>query len=222
MFPSWLSNGFNNVVNGASDAFNNLVYGPAKPAPATETADEPAHEDIPRNQSEVSEETATPSSRVDVAESTPLPKGVSLEEELYYLRVEALQYAEKKTKDAYLKLKNSFEHNQALAQLLQLATDGSDENGQFNADTPEAKKLLKAAKSAGVKIPENKLVFTKDERDSLLRNVELIKQTLELNIRLHTNEAQESSQMRNIWFQEMKTVLDKVAGAIKKCSDNIK
>jgi hypothetical protein len=226
MFPSWLSDGFNNAVNGASNAFNNFFHGSANPSPANPA---PAAEPSPQ-ETQTQENPQTPTDTVneeppsveDVSEPTLLPKGGSLSEELHFLQIEAMQYAEKKAKDAYLKLKNSFENNQALTQLLQTITNQSDQNGNFNADSDEIKKMFRAAKASGVKIPEGKLAFTKDERDSLVRNIELQKQTVELDIRLRTNEAQESIQQRNIWFQEMKSVLDKIAGAIKKCSDNIR
>lgn len=157
-----------------------------------------------------------------VENQKPLRPASSMDEAWHFLRLEAVDTAEKKTLDAYKRLKEAHEKNETVTNLLQVVTSQSSSNGHFEAKDDETKRLLFRARMAGVNMVEGKHSFTKEERDSLVRNIELRNRNLELDLKLLTNEAQESIQYRNMVYQELKTSEDKMDSAKRKCFQGIR
>lgn len=132
------------------------------------------------------------------------------------LRLEAISHAENKAKLSYAKVREVHDKNKALTKLLEIITTKSDNNGAFEAKDDETKRLLAQAKQIGVTVDEKKTKYTKDERDSLVRGIELQSRNLDVDIKLLVNETQEALQHRNTFYQELKTCWDKIIEAVRK------
>lgn len=132
------------------------------------------------------------------------------------LRLEAISNAENKAKLSYAKVREVHDKNKALTKLLEIITTKSDNNGAFEAKDDETKRLLAQAKQIGVTVDDKKTKYTKDERDSLVRGIELQSRNLDVDIKLLVNETQEALQHRNTFYQELKTCWDKIIEAVRK------
>jgi len=145
----------------------------------------------------------------------------SLWQELHLLKVEAMANAEKKVRTSYQNVKELSDKNRAMTALLQHVTANSSEDGTYEAKDDQAKNLLASAIDAGLIGTKDKHSFTKDEKDALVRNIELQNRNLETLIKLATNEVQEGLHTRNTYYQELKTMWDKIIEACRKILQGI-
>ena len=140
----------------------------------------------------------------------------SLTANLGKLRVEAMNICEDKARKEYLKLREHQEKNKELTNLLQVFTQHADNTGTIEIKDEETKLLLTKAKFHGVKLPHDKLQFTKSERDSIIHNIDFALKVVSDDMRIGFNDAQEALNQRNTFYQELKTCWDKIVEAIRK------
>lgn len=145
----------------------------------------------------------------------------SIWQEMHLLKVDALSNAEKKVRASYQKVKELSDKNRSMTALLQHVTANSSENGTYEASDDQAKDLIAKAIDAGLIGKKDKHSFTKDEKDALVRNIELQNRNLETEIKLATNEVQEGLHTRNTFYQELKTIWDKLIEAGRKILQGI-
>lgn len=204
---------FNNIGKTVYDTANSLVQPIWNPQTTTDSQKTDSSNDDLSNQPTTVEELP----------NLPVPgvNGSGLSEEFQLLKIEAMHHTENKVRTAYNNLKTVREKNQAMTQLLQHITTYSAEDGSFHIKDDHAHNLLHTARQAGLTVEQNKIAFNKDERDALVRNIELHTRNLETDIKLKVNEVQEGIQIRNTFFQELKTMWDKLTAAISKILTNV-
>lgn len=140
----------------------------------------------------------------------------SLWQEMHLLKVEAMGHAEKKVRTAYEKVKALNEKTKLLTNVLQHITANPSQDGSYEIKDDETKKLFSDAINVGLNVTRDKHSFSKEEKDTLLRNIELLNRNLDTDIKLATNEVQEGLHTRNTYYQELKTMWDKIIEAVKK------
>lgn len=172
----------------------------------------PSQNSVSTESKEPDTKPVTDSSAVVIPEDA---SGHSLMHTLALLRAEAMHHCETKAKTPYLKVKEAQEKNKTLTNLLQIFTAQSDNKGDFEVKDENTKQLIAQAKNLGVEL-SNQAKYTKQERDTAIRNLDHSLKVIGDDIRLHFNDTQEALQQRNTFYQELKTCWDKIAEAVRK------
>lgn len=203
-----LANAWNGTVGTTWNGITNL-FGDSNP-PAVNPVNPNANEENP----------VLENSPEEISQPNPVMqedyKNQSLNSLLHLLRIEAISHATSKAKKSITKLQEVHDKNKALTKLLEVITNTSEKNGRFEAKDAETKRLLAQAKQIGVSIDDEKTSYTKDERDSLVRGIELQSRNLDVDIKMLVNETQEARQQRDTFYQELKTCWDKIIEAVRK------
>ncbi len=200
----------NTVAKGANDAWNTITgtvtgqKGDEK-APLIKTPEET----LPENISKPITEAPSIKDQEDWSKYS-LPGLLSM------LRMEAMHHCEQKAKAPYLKVKEAQAKSTDLSTLLQTFTAHSDQNGDLDVtDDEKTLELMRKAKEMGVVIADQTR-FTKQERDSVIRNIDQTLKNLDYDMKIGFNDAQEALQQRNTFYQELKTCWDKLNEAIRR------
>ncbi|MCE5295008.1 MAG: hypothetical protein LLF94_10420 [Chlamydiales bacterium] len=134
---------------------------------------------------------------------------------LNLLRIEAMHNCEVRTRAPLNKATIAQQKSKTLNELLGIINVQSDSKGNFDAKDQSTKDTIEECRKIGVKIPV-KDVFTKEERDSIVTNINTLSKGIDVDLKLAINEAQEAMQQRNTFWQELKSCWDKISEAIRK------
>lgn len=131
------------------------------------------------------------------------PKNMSLEALSLLLLTSRLHYLQEQTKREFLELKDRQEKVAELHKVLKAINNSTAKEGSLDiTQNEELKSLIKRAKELGVNVTEDKMKYTKEERDRLIENVRMsiedfnVKNDMQLQtVTRLTNERYESFQM---------------------------
>ncbi len=198
------------VAKGANDAWNTLTGGITGAKSDEKNPLTKAPEDA------LSENISKPITEAPTVKDQEDWSKYSLPGLLAMLRMEAMHHCEQKAKIPYLKVKEAQAKSTELSTLLQTFSAHSDENGDLDVEGDEKTlELMRKAKEMGVVIADQKR-FTKQERDSVIRNIDQTLKNLDYDMKIGFNDAQEALQQRNTFYQELKTCWDKLNEAIRR------
>lgn len=131
------------------------------------------------------------------------PKELSLEALVLLLNTTKLSQLQTQSHKELTELKKRQEQVSFLHNLIKSINKNTDTKGEFDCSTNgDLKDLLKKAKTMGVDLDDNKVKYTKDERDRLVENIRMsvedynVQNEMQLQtINRLTNERYESFQM---------------------------
>jgi hypothetical protein len=166
-----------------------------------------------------------PYKKLELPKSTPKSRELLIA--LDWLRRD-FEYTFEKKLEKHMNTLKELDVKQKLAQdLLEKVVERSDaqknrHNGGFDCtDDNGLKVLLENARNAGIAVPQNKFVFSKAEKDLLVRNIERFGRELEKKIKEEAQAIEEIKTMRNQVFEMIKALHDRLSQIIKKMAEAI-
>ncbi len=180
------------LTEGIKDSWNWLT---GKPQPVEDVVEED------------SDENDLPDTNPIAVAPTPIRRGVSLEEELFFLHLDALGAFGKRVTDPYFKAQEARKKIAPLNELLQDIAANSDAKGNYKATSKDQKALLKTAQELGVKVPgKDKENFTRDDTQSLISNLKTVTGSLDVDMKMGLNDATQAMSERNTLYAELNTL----------------